>query len=464
MNLNTLTLTQASRLLRSRQVSPLELTQAYLERIERLNPGLNCYLTVTGEQALEQATAAERAMQGGEYRGPLHGIPIGLKDLFDTAGTLTTAGAKLFAQRVPEQDAAVVIRLRQAGAVLLGKHNLHEIALGVTTENPHFGDCCNPWDPARSPGGSSGGSAAALAAGLCLGALGTDTGGSIRIPSSLCGTVGLKPTFGRVSRRGLLPLSETLDHAGPMARQVKDVALLLNAIAGYDPQDPYSRPQAEEDFLTQLEAGVAGWRIALAGGEYFERAEPEIVAAVRVAATQFEQLGGQVERLELPAARQAGRANGLITTTEAATRYQEALLMQPEIFGADVLQRLRQGQATSAADYGRARQEQVALRQQFVELFQRYDLLLTPTTAIAAPLRGSEDAVRRARELLRDTSPFNLTGLPALSLPCGFTTEGLPIGLQIVAPHWAEARLLRAAYAYEQNTPWHQRWPEMLLE
>lgn len=461
MDLAALTLSQTAVYIQSGEISPLELTRAYLERIERLNPQLNCYLTVTSEQALDQASIAENEIRRGAYRGPLHGIPIGLKDLFDTAGILTTAGSRLFADRIPQQDAAVVTRLCQAGAILVGKHNLHEIALGVTNENPHFGDCRNPWDTARSPGGSSGGSAAALAAGLCLGAMGTDTGGSIRIPSALCGTVGLKPTFGRVSRRGLLPLSETLDHAGPMARRVADVAILLNAIAGYDPYDPYSARQEVEDFHARMQFELAGWQIALAGGEYFERAEPEIVAAVRNAAAQFEALGARVSRIELPLAHQASRANSLITTAEAAAHYQDTLLLQPEVFGPDVLQRLRQGQAAATTDYVRARQEQVALRQEFAELFQHYDLLLTPTTAIVAPLRGTEDAVTRAKELLHDTSPFNLTGLPAISLPGGVTEQGLPIGLQIVAPHWAEARLLSAAYAYEQSTTWHQRWPEL---
>ena len=442
--------------LRAGRLSPVELTRAYLKRIEQINPQLNAFRLVTADLALAQAKAAEAAIQRGEYRGPLHGIPVAVKDLFDISGLPTTAGAKCFAGRIPKQDAVVIERLRQAGAILIGKHHLHEIALGVTNENQHYGDCRNPWDLARSPGGSSGGSAAALAAGLCLGALGTDTGGSIRIPSALCGTVGLKPTFGRVSRRGLLPLSASLDHAGPMGRRVADVALLLNAIAGYDPRDPYSADQPVPDFHAGLDGGIQGWRIALAGGTYFERAELEISAAIQAAGDVFETLGGRVELLDLPMARQAGRINGLITTTEAAALYAEKLTQDPDIFGADVLQRLQAGAATPKDAYIQARQNQVELRRQFANIFQDYDLLITPTTAITAPRRGSADAVTRAKELLRYTSIFNLTGLPALSLPCGFTEQGLPIGLQIVAPHWAEARLLRAAHAYEQATSWHQ--------
>ncbi|HEX9029097.1 MAG TPA: amidase, partial [Anaerolineales bacterium] len=264
-----LTITQASELIRKGELSPVDLTQAYLERIASLDPQVNSYITITADQALEQARQAEVEIQRGQDRGPLHGIPLALKDLYETRGVRTTAGSRFFADYVPEADAATVQKLHEAGAVLLGKLNMHEIALGVTNNNPHYGPCRNPWALDRSPGGSSGGSGAALAAGLCLGSLGSDTGGSIRIPASLCGVVGLKPTTGRISGRGLIPLSRNLDHPGPMGRCVRDAALLLETLAGYDPADPYSVNIPVSDYMQTLEGGLKGMRVALASDEFF---------------------------------------------------------------------------------------------------------------------------------------------------------------------------------------------------
>jgi len=445
-------ITEAAALLTRGEISPVALVQAQLARIQALDPALNCFITLTPELALQQARKAEQEIRAGGYRGPLHGIPLALKDLFETAGVRTTAGSSFFAENVPEQDAQVVGRLREAGAVLLGKTNLHEIALGVTNENPHFGATCNPWDLRCIPGGSSGGSAAALAAGLCLGALGTDTGGSIRIPAALCGVVGLKPTRGRVSLSGVIPLSWNLDHVGPMARCVRDAALLLSVLAGYDPDDPWSVDQPVEDYLSKLEQGVQGWRVGLAADEYFT--DPAVVdaqvwQAVRQAAAAFETLGAHVEEVAFPGARQAARTNGLMTPSDGAAFHRERLQANPDGFGADVLARLRTGAAYTSTEYSLARQTQAILSHQFGQFFNDYDLLLTPSVPIPAPVRGSADAVERARLLTRFTAPFYLSLLPALSVPCGLTKDGLPIGLQLVTRPWAEARLLRAGWAFE---------------
>ena len=461
LELTALTLSEAAALVRQRELSPVELTRAHLERIEALNPVLNCFITITADAALQRARQAEDAIQRGEIWGPLHGLPVALKDLFETRGVRTTAGSKLFENFIPHTDAVVVEKLESAGAIILGKLNMHEIALGVTNTTSTFGACRNPWSLERVPGGSSGGSAAALAAGLCLGALGTDTGGSIRIPASLCGIVGLKPTYGRVSLRGVIPLSWNLDHAGPMARNVLDVALLLGVIAGYDPQDPSSRLAPLKDDFNHIEGNVSDWRIALADDDHFNQAEPEVRQIVHQAAGVFEQLGARVNRVEFPDARLAAQTNLLMVRSDAAAFHQQRLQEQPTDFGTDVLLRLQQGAAFTSTEYILARRTQTVLRRQFDEFFDQYDLLLTPTTPTAAPLIEGPDAIEQARTLTRFTSPFNLTGLPALSVPCGFTAMGLPVGLQIVGRPWAEAKLLSAAYAYEQATAWHLRKPSL---
>jgi aspartyl-tRNA(Asn)/glutamyl-tRNA(Gln) amidotransferase subunit A len=454
MELTSLTIHKAARLLKQKDISPVELTQAHLERIQLMDKHLNSYLTVTPELALQRARQAEAEILQGNYLGTLHGIPLALKDLYETQGICTTAGSTFFTDYIPEADAAAVQRLKEAGAVLLGKVNMHEIALGVTNENPHYGDCCNPWDVKRISGGSSGGSAAALATGLCMGALGSDTGGSIRIPSALCGVVGLKPTYGRVSLRGVIPLSWNLDHAGPMGRCVDDVAILLQAIAGYDPQDAWSIDMPVEDYLSKQVSSLGGWRIAMAGDDYFtdhEIVEKEILQAIEDAAKVFEKLGAQVEQVPFQNALEAAMANGLMTPADAAAFHHQRLSENPQGFGADVLKRLQTGAAYTSTEYSLARRMQTILRCKFQEFFNEYDLLLTPTTPITAPLRGSADAVDRARLLTRFTAPFNLTGLPALSVPCGWSREKMPIGLQIVGKPWAEKKVLLAGALYEKG-------------
>jgi aspartyl-tRNA(Asn)/glutamyl-tRNA(Gln) amidotransferase subunit A len=462
MDLTTLTLSQASQLISARKLSPLELTRACLYQIERLDPVIKAFITLTAELALEQARRSGDELDHGEYRSPLQGIPLVLKDLFETKGVRTTAGSTFLAGNVPMEDAAVVEKLRAVGAVFLGKSNMHEVALGVTNLNPHYGTCRNPWDTERMTGGSSGGSAAALSAGMCLGALGSDTGGSIRIPCSLCGTVGLKPTYGLVSLRGVIPLSWNLDHAGPMARTVKDAALLLSVMAGYDPKDPASKPAPDDDYLSNIGRGVKDWRVAMAEGSFIERSDPEVLRAFHSAAQVFASLGAQVEAIEMSWLREAAGANGVMTTADAAAYHRERMVDNPQVFGADVLQRLQTGAAYSSTEYALARRAQTETRRRLELFFEDYDVLLTPTTAIPASLIQGTDSVAQASRLTGFTAPFNLSGLPALSLPCGFTEMGLPIGLQIVSRPWGEAKVLQAGQSYESATEWHTHRPTLM--
>jgi len=464
-------LTETTDLLRGGMIGSEELVRLQLERIERINPQLNCFITLSSEQALERAHAQDSLLREGREPGPLAGVPLALKDLFQTRGMRTTAGSTFCQDWLPDEDAACVQSLENAGAVLLGKLNMHEIALGVTNVNPHYGVCRNPWDLERIPGGSSGGSAAALAAGLCFGSLGSDTGGSIRIPSSLCGTVGLKPTTGRVSLRGVVPLSWNLDHAGPMARYVEDAARLLQVIAGYDPDDPASVPMPVDDYVGKIKMGIKGWRIALASDDYFSQADPQVLEAVQAAAQVFAGLGAHVAAVPFPGAPLAAQqatvqlaalANSQMTTSDGAAFHRERLQAHPEGFGEDVLKRLQQGAALTSSEYILARRTQAVVTRQFERFFEHWDILLTPTTPIAAPLIAGPDALEQARLLTRFTSPFNLSGLPAISIPCGFTKENLPVGLQLVSRPWAEADLLRAAYSYEVAAGWHCYHPPSL--
>jgi len=427
------------------------LTQACYRQIERLNPTINAFITVIPDEteiASGQSTSLARKLEG---------IPIGVKDLYKTAGVRTTAGSLFFKDYIPEEDAVAVSKLKAAGADIVGKTSTHEIALGVTNINPHYGTPRNPWNTACITGGSSGGSAAAVAAGMCTAALGTDTGGSIRIPASLCGVVGLKPTYGRVSLRGVFPLSWNLDHAGPLTRCVKDAALLLQIMAGYDEKDPVSVDVSVDDYSKNIEAGVKGWRIALAVGDFVEVSDTEVLSAVRVAAKYFEYLGAKVEEVDTTWLYEAAVANGRMTQADGATYHRERLETNPELFGADVRQRLESGRDLSSGDYVLARRKQVEARRRSELFFRQYDALLLPSTPITAlPINDIENSASQAPSLTRFTAPFNLTGLPALSIPCGFSKAGLPIGLQIVSGHWQEAKVLRAGYAFEQSTEWHK--------
>ncbi len=435
------TIEEALEKMQSGELSAQALVEACARRIEERNAELCAFITVLHPEA--------EKVEGG--KGKLGGIPIAVKDLFETKGIRTTAGTSFFKDYVPEADAVTVERIKQAGGVIMGKTNTHEIALGVTTTNPHFGTCRNPWDTQRIPGGSSGGSAVAVATGMALGALGTDTGGSIRIPASLCGVVGLKPTYGRVSVRGVFPLSWNLDHVGPLTRAVKDAAIMLQVLAGYDPEDPFSVDQPVDDYLVHIEEGVRGWRIAFAVGRYFEETDAQVLKAVEAAGKVFEPLGATVKKVDMSFLRDAALANGLVTPADGAAFHRDRLAEHPEGFGADVRQRLETGRAFTSTDYVLARKTQSEMKHRMGKFFREYDALLLPSTPITAPLIEGNDPVAQARPLTRYTAPFNLTGLPAISLPCGLNDEGLPIGLQIVGGAWREAAVLRAARAWERE-------------
>ncbi len=469
-----LSLEEAANAVRARRLSAEELTRACLARIARLEPTLHAFITVTADEALAAARAADAAVAAGSAR-PLEGVPVAIKDLFDTRGVRTTAGSRILQERVPDEDAAVVAKLRAAGAVSVGKTNLHEWAFGVTSQNPHFGGVRNPWDPSRIPGGSSGGSAAALAVGACFGALGSDTGGSIRIPAALCGVVGLKPTYGRVSLRGAIPLSWTLDHAGPMARSVRDVAALYRAIAGYDAADPACADEPLEDPLAAIESGARGLRLGLPRDGFDDAADPEVARLVRGAVAAIEREGASVVEVPFPPSEELLATQRTIISVDAAAYHAAHLAHDAARIGEDVLARLRSGERVSSREYALARRRRDEIRREVVGLFARCDVLVTPTTAIAAPLVNEADttemraehdgtpaAVRTAARLTALTSPFNLTGLPAVSVPCGLTADGLPVGVQLVAGPWREATVLRAARAYERVSGWGERRPAIV--
>jgi len=417
----------------------LGLTQACYRQIERLNPKINAFITII-PPSLDTASA----------QGVLSGIPIAVKDLYDTAGVRTTAGSLFFKDYIPDQDAAVVSKLKDAGADIVGKTNTHEIALGVTSINPHYGSPRNPWDTSRITGGSSGGSAAAVASSSAIVALGTDTGGSIRQPASFCGVVGMKP------------LSWNLDHAGPLTRSVKDAALLLQVMAGYDPEDPSSVDMPVDDYSQDIEAGVKGWKIALAVGDFVEVSELEILSAVREAACVFEALGAEVLEVDTSWLYEAALANGQMVQADGAAYHGERLEKYPELFGADVRGRLETGRDLSSGAYALARRKQVEVRRRSELFFRQYDALLLPSTPIPAlPIDDIENSASQAPALTRFTAPFNLSGLPALSVPCGFTKAGLPIGLQIVSGPWQEVKVLQAGHVYERATEWHKQMPDL---
>ena len=449
-----LSIEEAAARLRRRELSSLELTEACLSRIDEREPELNAFIAVTADGARTAARMADRELAGGDDRGPLHGIPVALKDLFDVAGTLTTAGSRLPSE-IATVDSAVAARLRSAGAVLVGKTNLHEWAFGVTTDNPHFGPTRNPWAPDRIPGGSSGGNAAALVTGMCFASIGSDTGGSIRIPASLCGIVGLKPTRGRVSLRGAVPLSWTLDHAGPMARTVRDAAITLAAIAGWDPSDPGSVDHPVDDYLADLERGsgeIGEIRIGLAVPYFLEQADPVVAAAVRDATAVLGAAGAIVSEITLPRTEALRATQRAILGADAAAFHRERIGAHRAAYGADVALRIDAGMAVTGPEYALARRTRDELILAFDSVFDRMDLIALPTTPSVAPLREGADAVTAAARLTGLTSPFNLTGLPAISVPCGRDDDGLPIGLQLVSRRWGEALLLRVARAYERET------------
>ena len=466
-DLRFLSIAEAAPLIESRRLSPVELTRAHLDRIERTDSSLNSFITITAETALESAKTAEREIAGGGYRGALHGIPVGLKDLYYTRGVRTTVGSRILRDFVPDYDAAVTEEFREAGAILLGKLQMHEFALGATSVNPHYGPARNPWDTSRITGGSSGGSASSVAAGQCMAALGSDTGGSVRIPSGLCGIVGMKPTFGRVSRRGVHPLSWSLDTVGPMTRTVVDSALVLNAIAGYDPSDPSAANAAEEDFAAGIEGGVRGLKIGVPTDFFYDVIDDDVSNAVRAAAVVLEDLGATVEETSIPALNHCLGISGAILVTEAAETLFAHLRDRPEDIGADVRARLLLGAMTPAVDYVKAQRARAAYNARMADAMRDFDLLLAPTAAVAAPRIDQEfvqvgGRTENALSLMsRLTRPFNLTGQPTVSAPCGFTADGMPVGMQLAGRVWEDSTVLRAARAFERATDWHTKTPNI---
>ena len=439
--------------LRAKAVSPVEVTQGCLERIERLNPALNAFITVTAESALQQARTAEAEIQRGQWRGPLHGVPIALKDLIDTAGVRTTAASALFENRVPQEDAEVVRRLKASGAVLLGKLNLHEFAYGGSSVISHFGAVRNPWDTKRITGGSSGGSAAAVAAGLCYGALGTDTAGSIRLPAACCGIVGLKPTYGLVSARGVIPLAWSYDHVGPMTRTVADAAAMLQAIAGYDPQDITSAEMGVPDYSASLEQNISSLRVGVLRQFFFNDLDREVAARVDEAIAVLADLGAAVREVTIPVDN-----DRTVSGCESWVYHERWVGESPERYDPETLRRIKTGAEVSASAFVQKRRELEQMRRAIRTNFPEADVLITPTIPMAAPtfaeLEAKPGELRKAELiLLRNTRPFNVLGLPTISVPCGFTSAGMPVGLQISGRYGDEATVLRVARAYERAKP-----------
>jgi aspartyl-tRNA(Asn)/glutamyl-tRNA(Gln) amidotransferase subunit A len=453
--------------LAGRKLSPVELTKAHLDRIKAVNAKVNAYVLVTEEAALAEARAAEAEIMRGDYRGPLHGIPIGQKDLIETKGVRSTAASRVLANHVPEEDATVVVRWRGAGTVMLGKLNTHEFAYGPTNDSSSFGPCRNPWDTACFSGGSSGGSGAAVALGMAVGATGTDTGGSIRIPSACCGVTGLKPTYGRVPRSGIFPLCWTMDHPGPMARSVEDCAYLLQPLVGRDARDAASVDRAAADYLTALKGGAKGKRIGIVTRHFYAKAHEEVERAVRDAVKVIEGLGAAVEEVDLPDIEHAATAALIMYLAEGTAWHDDWLNERSAEFTDQVRTFLELGNYVLAKDYIRAQRFRSHLGQQVARVFERVDVLATPTLPITAQPIGQPNTTVRGKEvpvfgsLIANTEPFNLTGLPTLALPCGFSAKGMPISLQLTGRPFEEGRVLALGHAFQGATDWHRKRPKL---
>jgi aspartyl-tRNA(Asn)/glutamyl-tRNA(Gln) amidotransferase subunit A len=455
------------RMIATKQVSPVEVVRAHLDRIAAVDSKLRAFITVCADSALESARAAEADLMAGRVLGRLHGVPWAPKDLYSTRGVRTTGGSKILADSVPSEDSTVVARLARAGTILLGKLNMHEFAYGPEGLNAHYGDARNPWsaDAHRITGGSSSGSGAAVAAGLAPGSLGSDTGGSIRIPASLCGITGLKPTYGRVSRAGALPLAWSMDHVGPMTRSARDCALMLSVIAGYDPADPTTSVLPVPDYGAALTGDVKGLRVGLLRAHFTDPAAADVRAAVEASAKQLEQAGAVVDEVNLTQVIHVATGSAAIVASEALAYHAPWMRSRPQDYQPDVRERLRLGAFVNGAHYVRAQQIRALVTREVDEALARRDVLLAPATPLVAPVLGEREAalgdgpsdVRAA--LLRCTRPFNFSGHPACAAPCGFTPGGLPIGLQIVGRPFDEATVLRVVDAYQRMTDWHTRRP-----
>lgn len=459
-----MTVLEAAAALRARKVSSVELTVQCLARIEKLNPKLNAFITVTAQTALAEARKADEEMAGGQDRGPLHGIPVAHKDLFCTNGVRTTSGSKVFSTYIPNFDAAVVERLREAGAVMVGKTGMHEHAYGITSNNPHFGAIRNPWDPERIPGGSSGGSAVAVATGMALLATGSDTGGSIRVPAAYCGLSGIKPTFGRVSKFGALPLGFSLDHVGPLTRTVRDAAVALQAMAGFDRRDSCSVQRDVPDYrLPEGEISLAGVKIGMPLNFFYERLDSQVDNAVHFVAYTSQDLGAELVEVRVPDGRQLNVIAQVTLLAEAASVHEPYIRKQRSAYGDDVKTLLDMGRLLPATDYLQAQRVRKRILGVYLDVLKQVDCLLVPATPIVAPRIGEtelsiggemEDTRLASTRLVRG---FNALGLPVVSLQAGFSKDGLPMGAQLVGRPWDEARLLRIAAALEERTGLHKR-------
>jgi aspartyl-tRNA(Asn)/glutamyl-tRNA(Gln) amidotransferase subunit A len=461
--LHHLTIHEAGQLLKNGELSPVELTQAFFDRIADTDDRLHSFITLLNEEAMSEARAAEAEIRSGRYRGPLHGIPIALKDLYDTAGIRTTSGSRVDIDRVPAADSTPTARLKEAGSILLGKLAMHEFALGGPDWTTPFEPACNPWNLDHITGGSSSGSASAVSSGQAMGALGSCTGGSIRGPASLCGIVGLKPTYGRVSRSGVVTLSWSQDHVGPMTWTVEDSAYMLQAIAGHDPKDPTSSKAPVPDYSLSLREDIRGKIFGLPR-HYFFDADPsvnaEVVSVVEKAAGDLEKMGAKIVTVELPSLDYVRAANTIIMVSEAFAYHEPNLKARPQDFGEIVRARFRIGGMLSAGDYLQAQRCRQWSKREFAEALRDVDFFLTPTmTQPAAAFEGYDpnDTIR-GRSF---TAPFNVTGLPAISVPCGFTAAGLPVGMQIAGKPFDEPGVIQAAYTYQQHARWYETRPNI---
>lgn len=446
----------------NKQLSPIEVTEALLARIERHDGPLNSYITVMAESARDAAGRAEKAVGAGRPLGPLHGVPIGIKDLYATKGVRTTFACAAFADWVPDYDASAVERLVGAGAVIIGKLNMHEAAAGSSSLVSHAGPVRNPWNTDYVPGGSSGGSAAAVAAGLAYGALGSDTAMSIRHPAAYCGIVGLKPTYGRVSKHGALTLAWSLDHVGPMTRTVRDAALMLQVMAGHDVRDSASRDLPVPNYMTALDGNIRGLRIGVPRAHFFEGCDETTLAGVENAIVALEALGARVATCELPHAADATPVGRLILLAEAAAYHAQRMQDQPQLLSPQLRGMVTMGSMFTAVQYLQAQRTRTAITKSFIETMKQFDALVMPTTPLPA-CKAGDDKVHLTGPRQRNTMPFNLSGLPAISVPCGFTGNGMPIGMQIVGRPFDEATVLKVADAYERATEWHKQHPRQFL-
>jgi len=461
--LHHLTIHEAGKLLKDGELSPVELTQAFFDRIADTDDRLHSFITLLHENAMGEARSAEAEIRSGRYRGPLHGIPIALKDLYDTAGIRTTAGSRVDFDRVPTADSTPTARLKEAGSILLGKLAMHEFALGGPDWSTPFEPACNPWNLDHITGGSSSGSGSSVASGQAMGALGSCTGGSIRGPASLCGIVGLKPTYGRVSRAGVVTLSWSQDHVGPMTWTVEDSAYMLQAIAGHDPKDPTSSKAIVPDYSLSLREDIRGKTIGLPR-HYFFDADPsvnaEVVSVVEKAVGELEKLGAKIEEIELPSLEYVRAANTIIMVSEAFAFHEPNLKSRPQDFGDIVRARFRIGGMLSAGDYLQAQRCRQWSKREFAEALRKVDFFVTPTMTQPAPAFEGYDPTDtiRGRSF---TAPFNVTGLPAISVPCGFTEAGLPVGMQIAGKPFDEPGVIQVAYTYQQHARLYEQRPNI---